>query len=280
MAGKAARLLKLWGLYARMDVLWVTRDLKLFLSWSISDMVLNIGGLLGMLLLAERFAGIGAWSKVQVIFLLGYAGVSGGMLDTFFNYNISVISRRIGRGQLDHVLIQPQPIWMALMTEGFCPFSGAVVMIPGLLLMAWSLPRIGVHLSPIWFGVLLLNLAASAVIALAFQFIWGSLAFWAPRAAEEINSSTSRLLRQLKPYPLDGLAPALAGGLLTFLPVGFLGWFPSRALLGLDPRPWNLVVTPLASMVFALAAAAVFQKGLSHYGRTGSQRYLHSGHRC
>jgi ABC-2 type transport system permease protein len=114
---------------------------------------------------------------------------------------------------------------------------------------------------------------------MAFQFLWGSLAFWAPRAAEEINSSTSRLLRELKPYPLDGLAPVLTGGLLGVLPSGFLGWFPSRALLGLDGRPLSLFITPIAAVGFILIAAAIFQKGLRHYGRTGSQRYLSFGHR-
>jgi ABC-2 type transport system permease protein len=262
-----------------MDVLWVTRDLKTFVSWAGSDTLLNVGGLLGMLLLAERFAGIGAWSKIQVLFLLSFAAVSGGLIDTFFNYNVAFISRRIGRGQMDHVLIQPQPIWMALLTEGFCPLSGAVVMVPGLLLMAWVLPRLGSHLGPGWYAALLVNLAASAAINMAFQFLWGSLAFWAPRAAEEINSSTSRLLRQLKSYPLDGLAPGLMGSLLGFLPVGFLGWFPSRALLGLDTRPLSLVMTPIAAIGFVLIAAAVFQKGLRHYGSTGSQRYLQFGHR-
>lgn len=262
-----------------MDVLWITRDLKTFLGWSISDTLLNIGGLLGLLLLAERFAGIGPWTKPQVLFLLSYSAVAGGLIDTFFNYNVAFISRRIGRGQLDHLLIQPQPLWMALITEGFCPFSGAVIMIPGLLLMAWATPRLHVVLGPLWYIALIVNMVASAAVNIAFQFLWGSLAFWAPRGAEEINSSTSRLLGQLRAYPLDGLGPALTGGLLAVLPVGFLGWFPSRALLGLDRNPFSLWMTPLAALGFVAIAVAAFQKGMKYYGRTGSQRYLRFGHR-
>jgi ABC-2 type transport system permease protein len=279
MAGKLRRLARLWLLYAKMDLLWITRDVKIFILYAATDTLLNIGGLLGMLLLAERFAGIGAWSKVQILFLLSYSAIAGGLIDTLFNYNVSDISRRIGRGQMDHVLIQPQPIWMALLTDGFSPFSGALVMAPGLLLMVWELPRLNLHVEPWWYAALMLNIAASVTITMAFQFIWGSIAFWAPRAAEEINSSTSRLMAQLRPYPLDGLGGMLAGGLLVVLPVGFLGWFPSRALLGLDPRPIDLFVTPLAAVAFALIALSVFRKGLRHYERTGSQRYLPHGHR-
>ncbi len=279
MAASVRRILRLWSLYARMDVLWVTRDLNTVFAWLMSDTILNVGALLGMLLLAERFAGIGAWSKMQVLFLLSYAAVSGGLIDTLFNYNVAFISRRIGRGQLDHLLIQPQPIWMALLTEGFCPISGAIVMVPGLALMAWVVPRLHLHSGATWYFALIMNLFASAAVTMGFQFLWGSLAFWAPRAAEEINSSTVRLLRQLRPYPLDGLGPMLAGGLLSVLPVGFLGWFPSRALLGLDPRPLSLWTTPMAAVVFVALGAAMFRKGLGYYGRTGSQRYLRFGHR-
>jgi len=276
---KIRRVLHLWGLYARMDALWITRDLKMFLSWSISDTLVNVGGLFAMLLLAQRFAGIGSWSKVQVLFLLSYSAICGGLIEVFFGFNIANISRRVGRGQLDHVLIQPQPLWMSLLTEGFCPFSGSVVMAPGIFLMAWALPRLGIHLSAAWYGALLLNMVASTAITLSFQYLWGSIAFWAPRAAEEINSSTSRLLGELRQYPLDGLAPALTAGLRGVLPVGFLGWAPSRALLGLDSRPLSLLITPVAAVGFGLIAVSIFQKGLIHYGRTGSQRYLSFGHR-
>jgi len=107
-----------------MEFLIMTRDLKTFLSWTVADGLLNIAAVSGMLLLAQRFAGIGPWTKYQVIFLLGYGAFTDGLVGTFFNYNVSFISRRIGRGQFDHTLIQPQPIWMSLLTEGFSPPSG------------------------------------------------------------------------------------------------------------------------------------------------------------
>ena len=91
--------------------------------------------------------------------------------------------------------------------------------------------------------------------------------------------STSSLLRQLRLYPLDGLGSALTGGLLSVLPVGFLGWVPSRALLGVDARPLSLWITPIAAVGFVLIAVSIFKKGLIHYGRSGSQRYLPHGHR-
>ena len=273
------RLLALWGLYARMDVVWMLRDLPSLLVFLLSDLMVSIGATTGTFLLAQRFGGIGRWSTDQIIFMLGYALLANGLPDMLFNYNVGYISRRIGRGQLDHTLIQPQPIWMALLTEGFAPFSAALVVVPGLGVLAWACVALRLHVSPGWLGLLALNVGASTAIGVAYTYMWGSMAFWAPRAAEEINSTTWKLLIQLTPFPLDGVAPGLLGGLLTALPIGLLAWLPSRALLGLDRAPIAALITPLAAVVFVMCAAWMFRRGLRQYGRAGSQRYLSLGHR-
>jgi len=273
------RLLRLWKLYAGMDLIFLAGDLKTVLSWYIADGVINLAAVTGTLLLAERFAGIGVWTREQIIFMLGYATTVSGLMSTFFGYNVLTISRRIGRGQLDHTLVQPQPIWLVLLTEGFMPFSSSATLLPGVGLLAWASSGLALPISPGWLALLLLNLLASAAIVLAFSFAWGSLAFWAPRAAEEISSSAVDVLYQLKGFPLDGVGPLLLSGLLTFLPVGFVAWYPCRALLGIDQASWSIWVTPLAALLLASSAAWVFHKGMQRYARTGSQRYSGFGHR-
>jgi ABC-2 type transport system permease protein len=279
LIGLLIRLLRLWKMYAALDFTLIMANMKLAVVWYLSDMVINLASVTALLLLAERFAGIGAWTKDQVIFMLGYTTTVSGLMNVLFGYNVLVISRRLGRGQLDHTLIQPQPIWVSLLTEGFTPFSGSSVLLPGIGLLIWAAYRLALPITPGWLALLLLNLAASSAIVMSFSFLTGSLAFWAPRAAEEISSSSTRLLTQLKVFPLDGLSPALLGGLLSVLPVGFLAWYPSRALIGLNSAGWAGWVTPLAALIFAAATSLIFGKGMRHYGRTGSQRYSNLGHR-
>ncbi len=273
------RLLELWKIYTWMDFLWVTRDLSSVVVIIVSDAIVSMTAASTTLLLAERFDGIGSWSKPQIIFMLGYSMLANGLLEMFFGFNIKFISRRLGRGQLDHSLVQPEPLWVTLLTEGFLPFSGSATLVTGLALLVWAGRRLALPVSAGWYGLLVLNIIASATILLAFQFCWGSLAFWAPRAAEEINSSTSHLMSQLQPFPLEGVGPFLLSGLVTVVPVGLLGWYPCRALLGISPRGAGVVVTPLAALGAALLAVWIFRKGLVHYGHTGSQRYLAFGFR-
>jgi ABC-2 type transport system permease protein len=273
------RMLRLWKLYAVLDFAFLMADLKLALTWYISDGIVNLASVTATLLLADRFAGIGAWGRYEVVFMLGYATVVSGLMNMLFGYNVLTISRRLGRGQLDHTLIQPQPIWLSLLTEGFMPFSGSPMLLPGIALLVWSAGQLALAITPGWLALLALNLAASSVIVLAFSFLWGSLAFWAPRAAEEVSSSSITLLYQLKAFPLDGLGPLLLSGMLTVLPVGFVAWYPCRALLGLDSSGWAGWATPLAALIFAIVTSWIFRKGMHYYGHTGSQRYSSLGHR-
>jgi len=277
--GMLWRILRLWRMYAALDLAFIAADLKLACIYVFSDAITSIALVTGMLLLAERFAGIGPWSQIQIIFMLGYATTVSGLLNTFFGYNVLMISRRIGRGQLDHTLIQPQPMLVSLLTEGFVPFSGSANLLCGIGLLIWAMAGLALPITTGWIVLLLINIFASVASVLAFSFLWGSLAFWAPRAAEEISSSATQLLDQLKSFPLDGLSPVLLGGLMTVVPVGMVAWSPCRALLGIDAAPYAGWITPFVALLLALFTILIFRKGMHNYERTGSQRYSNLGHR-
>src|SRR5919202_3616598 len=154
------------------------------------------------------------------------------------------------------------------------------MMLRGLGLLIWSGRELQLSVSPAWWGLFGADVLASIATVLAFEYMWGSLAFWAPRAAEEINSDSWRLLTQLAPFPLDGLAGLALVSLVTIVPVGLVAWYPTRALLGIEAPVWAAEgLLTLAAFVFAAFAAWLFTRGLRHYGHTGSTRYLDYGHR-
>jgi len=273
------KLLALWALYARMDVLWVGRSVKTSVTWYFGDLLLGLSGVTWSFLLAERFGGIGVWSPPQVVFMLGLALIVRGSVEFGFGWNVAFPSRRIGRGQLDHTLLMPQPIWMTIASDGFCPASGSGQLLAGSAVIAWAVHALALPVDAAWLALLALHVASAAVIILAFAYLWASLAFLAPRAAEEINSSTMRLLEQLKPFPLDGVGSGLGLLLMSVVPAGFLAWLPSRVLLGLEASPSAWLWTPIAALGFAMLATLVFRAGLGRYARTGSTRYLSHGFR-
>jgi ABC-2 type transport system permease protein len=262
-----------------MDLLFLSRSVRTGVAWYFADLLLGLSGAVWAFLLAERFDGIGPWSRSQIAFLLGFALLVRGVVDVGFNMNVSYPSRRIGRGQLDHMLLMPQPLWQTIASDGFTPFSGSGQIFAGAAVLAYAIHALALPVDAAWLALAGVHVASGAAIVLAFAYIWGSLAFIAPRGAEEINSSSMRLLEQLKPFPLDGVGALLGAGLLSFIPAGFLAWLPARVLLGLETRPGAWLWTPLAAFGFAALATWIFSRGLRRYARTGSARYLSHGHR-
>jgi len=273
------RLLRLWALYGRMDLLYFARGPHTAIPWYLSELVVGLAAVTATFLLAERFDGIGTWTKPQVLFLLGYALLVRGLIETFFSSNIAFISRRIGRGQLDHMFVQPLPLWMLLLVEGFAPVGATSSLLPGVGLLVWAASQVHLAVSPAWWGLFIGHVVASMAVVLAFAYIWGSLAFWAPRAAEELNSSTYELSQQLAPFPLDGLSGVALASLVTVVPVGLVAWYPSRVLLGIAAPAWTSALVPVAGLLFAALATWIFSLGLRQYRHTGSTRYSDFGHR-
>lgn len=261
-----------------MNLVLFLRSKQQFVTWIIADLLARGGSIAAVLLLAERFDGIAGWSQTQLLFLLGYGLMVSGIEMLFFSYNLSAVSRRIGRGQLDHSLLQPQPLLTTLLTEGFAPLDAATLLVPAGTMMALSLSAESIAVTPLLLLAIAASLAASTVILVGFNFLFGALAFWAPQGAEELSPAATGLLQSLKIFPLDVAAPALRILLVSVIPAGFLAWVPAGTLLGrADASP--LAATFAAAAVVGSLAAFVFHKGMTHYGHTGSQRYSEFGHR-
>ncbi len=263
----------------RMDLAFVLRSPALTIYYLAIDALLipAVGG--ATFLLAERLAGIGPWSDWQVLFLLGYATTVEGILSAAFTYNVSHISRRIGRGQFDHLLVQPQPLWLTLATEGFAPISGGAALVTGIAIMSWAWTGLGLPLTLAWTGAFAVNLLSSVCVVLATMFLWSVVAFWAPVAGEEISMNVHDALGSLGTFPLDGIGGAMGIGLVTVFPAGLVAWMPVRALVGVSADPWGFLLTPAAAVLMFVIAVPTFARGLRRYRQTGSSRYSTFGHR-
>ena len=147
--------LSLYVLYAKMDFAWLLRD-RVFASLAIlSDVISNLSSIAGIFLLAWKFGGIGGMSRYEILFMLGYTSLMTGIYQVFFSSNnVGHISRRIGRGQVDHMLMQPLPLPVQLMTEGFIPFSGSSNLVSGAALLCIAVAKLGIR--PPWWWALAL----------------------------------------------------------------------------------------------------------------------------
>ena len=281
MADKIKGLFKLWKLYGSMDLHWLMQDKATVLLVVITETLSNLSGMAGVLLLAVRFGGVGGLTADEILFMLGFFELADGLGWMLFgNYNVIHISRRIGRGQVDHMLIQPRPLWMQLLTEGFMPFSGCHGVFIGIALTSVAIARLDMTLSPIWFLLLIYYLVIHIVLRLSQSFLYGSAAFYKPVACEVISSMILDMNSQLGRFPLFGLPGWLGTLLHTVLPIGLLAYFPALALLKDLGKPTELAFPFVVASLFLTVALICFKKGLSHYAKYSCNRYKEMGHRC
>ena len=281
MADNLKSVFRLLKLYAKMDLNWLIQDWVNVIIVIGSESLQNLSGMAGVLLLAIRFGGVGGLSADEVLFMLGFFELADGLAFMLFgNYNVMHISRRIGRGQVDHMLIQPRPLWMQLLTEGFMPFSGSYGLIFGTILTGIAVARLDIALTPLWFLLLGYYLLIHTVLRLSQSALYGAAAFWRPVACEEISTMILDLDGQLGKFPLFGLPNWLLGLLHTVLPIGLLAYLPALALLRDLGHGVEIGFPFIVAAMFVTAAVILFQKGLKHYEIYSCNRYKEMGHRC
>jgi ABC-2 type transport system permease protein len=271
--------MKLLAISAKMDLVWLLRDTKFAVLGICGDMVNNISTLSGVFLIASRFGGIGGLSADEVLFMMAYSTMVSGIFVMFASGNNIHISRIIGRGQLEHLFIQPLPLGVQLATCGFAPFTGGSNLIVGVLLLAVSVNRLGLQISFWWAAFLAASLLTTMAIIIAKSYLVSSIAFYAPVAAEEISTTAIDDTWFMSTFPLSGMPAFIQVTMLTIIPEGLMAWFPSLCLLGKPPLNLPAYYPMLFALALSLVAGYFFKKGLNHYVRKGSNRYVRHGFR-
>ncbi len=306
MAGSFSRilthirtLLRLYRLYGTMDLVWFLRDTKYCFIYMLSDLICSLSSICGIFLLSKNFGGFGGMSSDEVLFMLSYATVVNGIYMMFFiGNNTGMVSRIIGRGQLDHCVIQPVPVWIQLLTQGFSPVSSCFTLITGMGMTAYCVKRMSQVLTatPGWWVLFILNTIASCLIIMAVIYLVSCLAFYAPAAAEEIAQSGHDLF-SINTYPLGSLGKRERNLFCLFIPIGLTAWLPSQGLIDLGkslhisatnaglpshtflPLDPALMAAPCMALLLISITALLFKKGMNYYATNGSPRYSGFGHR-
>ena len=276
-------LIRLYRQYAKMDLLWFLRDTRYFFIQLVSDVVSGGCTIAGVCLLSANFKNFSGMTQNEVLFMMGYALFIDGIFMVFFmGNNTGMVSRR---GQLDHIMIQPVPLWAELLAQGFSPVSGSPIMIFGIGLTAYGAIRAGLPINAFTILLFLFYSICSIVIVMSFIYLISCSAFYAPAAAEEIAGVGKELFSSLKTYPLGNMKGFQKHIFLSLIPVGLCAWLPSTLLIkagkyGLEavfvPEAFYL---PIAAAIFSFIAIITFKKGMNYYETYGSPRYSGFGHR-
>jgi len=273
------RILKLLAISAKVDMVWLLRDTKFAVMGILGDVINNLATVSGVFLIAIRFGGIGGMSTDEVLFMMAYSTITTGVFMLFGSSNNIHISRIIGRGQLEHMFIQPLSLRVQLLTNGFSPFTSSSNLIVGIILMVVAINRLDLSISLFWMLALLAHLLATMIIIIARAYLVSSITFFAPVAAEEITYVAVDETWLLSTFPLSGMPRFVQVSLMTILPEGLMAWFPALLLLGKIQAGLLAYYPMLFALLITLTASYFFKKGLKYYVQKGSNRYVPYGFR-
>lgn len=275
------RYLELYALYARMDFNFVKRDTRVALMAILADCISNIASISGVFMLAYRFDGVGGMSRDEVLLMLGFVTCVTGLYQLFFaGNNNGHLSRRIGRGQIDHMVVMPLPYAAQLLTEGFIPVTGSQNLLFGIGISVWAVKRMGLSPGALWWLMMAAYLIISIAIIVGLSYAFSALAFVRPVAFEEISTTViDDMTGEISKFPLSGMPTAMQGLLISVIPAGLLGWFPVCAALGSPPLGLSAAYPLFAALVIWIIAAIAIRKGFVYYVKHGIGRYLPYGYR-
>lgn len=274
---KILQLLRAYKIYAKMDLLWFLRDTKYCLLQIFADVISLLSTLIGLILLSFQFGGIGGFSTNQILFMFGVSSLVQGLYNMFFaNYNNGMISRIIGRGQIDHYVTQPAPIWMQIITRGFAPISGNSQFIISLFLLVYSMRLLNL-LSFKMVAIVCFSSICSLVTLVSIIYLISATAFYSPASAEEISEPILALFLNTCDFPLGNLG-FIQKLLFTFIiPVGSIAWLPTVIIF--KKNNLTLLILIIIPFIFLCLSTLTFRKGLNYYAKKGSTRYSGFGHR-
>lgn len=263
------------NLYSRLVMMQIRAQLQYKLNL-VLDIFTYLGvtaiELLSVLLYFGVFPTLLGWHIGEVALLASIMSFCFGLAE-MIGSGIDGFSETIKQGEFDRVLLRPVGTFMQIigsdfrlrrlgrMTQGLIGFLIALKLLPGL---HWTLGKV---------AVLCLGIASGSAIFVSILLLGATICFWTVETTELTNILTFGS-REMLSYPITIYSQGLQRFFLFIVPVAFGSYVPSCYILG-RPLPFGLApsiafASPLAALVFALAAGWMWSFGVRHYQGTGS----------
>lgn len=197
----------------------------------------------------------GGWRYEDVLGLWAVTGVAFGICVGFFG-NALYMAEIISQGRLDYYLTLPKNVLLHVLVSRM-DITGW-----GDLLFGMGVFALFLSPSPERVALFLALSVCGAVVFLAVNIIWQSLAFWLGNA-EGLAAQMWQALITFSTYPSPLFRGLVKAVLFTALPAAFLAHIPVELLRELDPL-W--LAGEIAFAVGSLTLAIfVFYRGLRRY---------------
>jgi ABC-2 type transport system permease protein len=228
---------------------------------------------LTLLLVLQKFEGIGGWKLWEVAFLYGMVETAFGIMDMLFSgFDPAFFGNRVRLGAFDQMLLRPVNIYVQVFGSEFT-LRRLGRILQGLVVLGLTFANLDIA----WSAGKLLYLPvviAGMVCFFGGLFVIGAtITFWTVESIEVINIFTYGG-NEMMSYPMH-IYPDWMRQFFTFIIPGiFMNYYPALYILGkADPfgmpafAPWLAPFVGLGVLAISLKFLGF---GLAHYQSTGT----------
>ncbi|MCR5623633.1 MAG: ABC-2 family transporter protein [Lachnospiraceae bacterium] len=261
------------GFYASIYRKIIIQDFKSKMSYradfiiSTFGMILtNVAGFVSFMIIFKNFPSINGWDYHHMLFLYGFSLISLTPVQCFFdnNWNLRFMVRS---GDFIKYCFRPINVFFYYISEVFdVKGLGQFFFGMGTLIYAWY--HIGLPVTPWIIVKLVIYIITASLFMISLMNFAAATAFW-------LQGSGSVMVIMFKfkdfaKYPAD-IFHGFFKFLFTFLiPIAFIAYYPSLAILEPDHIPLLTILSPFIGMAFFRLSYKFWMLGVKKYDFTGS----------
>ncbi len=224
-------------------------------------------GIVPLLVVFGRRAGVAGWSFEEALVVIGWFMVMKGVLEGAVNPSLAAVVDHIRKGTLDFVLLKPADAQFLVSTQKFQPWR-VIDVLGGVGIFAVAFHRLGRWPTPAHVVAAVLLLGCAALILYSLWILVVSAAFFVVKV-DNLSFLFVSIFDAAR-WPADVFRGILRAVFTFVIPLAIMTTFPARALLGKDFGPVNAAGALAGAVAFAAFARLVWQRSIGRYTSASS----------
>lgn len=241
-----------------------------FLMQTLSQLVMQGGEMLAVILVIDRFGTLGRWNGPELMVFFGAMTIAFYITECF-GRGITSFPAQVRIGRVDTFLVRPRGLMTQVICDQLDP-RRLICIAVGILSLEMGKHRLGMHWGLLKWLVFLESMGTSVLLLLGLFLIEAVCSIWSVRSIEAVNVLTYGGQNTCR-YPVDVYPKGLRIIFTWIAPLALTLHVPTAWILGkpLNGFPeWSVFVSPLAGAVFYLIMYLIFRIAIRWYRSTGS----------
>lgn len=254
--------LKYFGIHLRSQMQYKNS----FFLMTLSQFAVAFSGYITIYFMFTRFNSVNGFSYSEVLLCYAVVLTAFSLSETFFR-GFDTFKSVISNGEFDRIMVRPRGIILQILGQKI-DLSRLGRLMQAFLVLAVTLPSVGIEWTIPKIGILLLMIISGTVVFSGLFVIYASICFFTTEALEFMNIFTDGG-REFGRYPFSIYGSEVLKFFTYIIPLALFQYYP---LMYITDRSDNILFafTPIIALLFIFPCLALWRTGVRHYKSTGS----------